>query len=527
MSKQLDSGSSLREKLVNGANVLQEYVSCTLGPRGQNVIIKDKERRPVITKDGVTVAKNLSLSDPVENLAVDVIKQASAKTNVDAGDGTSTSTVIACAILNYAQSHIASSVNPVHIKRGLDVVTEAICAELEVLAKPISSLSQIADIASISANNDDVLGALIADAVSKVGKDGSITVEEARSLETTLDLVEGFRFDSGYCATAFITDDRRGTVNYEEPIFLLTDYKLETVDQILPTLEIASRESRPLVIVADDIEGQALAALIMNAIRGTMKVAAVKAPRYGEERRNIMDDLSLSVGAKYFRRSAGDDLRTVSLTDFGQAKSIEISKSLTTIVGGTSNHNLIDDRITALKEEVSAAESLPAAERIQERITRLASGIAVVRVGGATEIEVVERRHRIEDALEAVRSAQQEGILPGGGTSLLKALQRVTRSSDEVPSNVDAAQKILKSALEEPFRMMSNNAAVDFDVESMLQQILEDQEFEVGYDFYNKGLTNMLEAGIIDPAKVLRCALQNAVSAAGTLITTNHAIIEN
>ena len=521
----IEHGDSLRKKLVQGTDSLMNYVSCTLGPRGQNVIIKKQNERPFITKDGVTVAKHFSLVDPLENIAVEIIKQAAAKTNVDAGDGTTTSTVIACAIMKAAQDYIVEKgINPIHIKRSLDEVAQEVCEKIKLLAEPITSKEQISHIASISANNDRKIGELIATAVDKVGKDGSVTVEEARSLETTLELVEGFRFDSGYVAAAFVTDERRATARYEDPLFLITDSKLETVEQILPALEIAARESRPFVIVADDIEGQALAALIMNAIRGSMKVVAVKAPRYGEERRNIMSDLAISVGAKYFRRAAGDNLKEACLIDFGKAKTVEVSKNLTTIVGGNADFELVGGRITALREEVGQVVSLSAAERVQERITRLASGIAVVRVGGATEVEMIEKKHRVEDALEAVRSAQQEGILPGGGITLFKIVDSLCSSVDATPER-HAAEEILRCAVREPFRLMAANAGSRFDVDAMITT-LSVAELSLGYDFYAEKKVDLIESGIIDPAKVLRCSLQNAVSAAGTLITTNHAIIE-
>ena len=521
MTKKYDSKSSLKEKLRSGVDILANNVSSTLGPKGRNVIIHKKGERPFITKDGVTVAKFIDLDDEFENVGAQIVKQASAKTNIDAGDGTTTSTVLAREIFSQALDLDEQIDSVVEVKRGIDKAVSDIEASLLELARPIKSKEDVAHIATISANGDVDIGNLIALAVDKVGKDGSITIEEARSVDTTLDLEEGFKFDSGYAASAFVTDDRRGVARYEDPLFLLTDQKLESVDQILPALEIAARESRPFVIISDEIEGQALAALIMNSIRGTMKVAAIKSPRYGEERRNIMSDLALSVGAKYFRRSSGDNLKDVKLNDFGSAKTIEIGKASTIIVGGSGEYSEIDDRIEMLKEEVQAKESLADAERVQERITRLASGIAVIRVGSATEIEMIEKKHRIEDALEAVRSAQLEGVVPGGGTALLKASELVN-TKPENPSQQIGIDIVIR-AIEAPLRQMSLNSGLDPDTSVEKVKSLPDEQ---GINFATGDTCNLYDVGIIDPVKVTRCALRNAASVAGTLLTTNYAIVE-
>jgi len=522
MSKKFASGACLRQKILDGVNVLADNVASTLGPRGRNVIIHEKGKRPIITKDGVTVAKFIEFEDEFMNAGAQVVKQAAAKTNVDAGDGTTTSTVLARAIFNAASDRMnADSSAPIEVKRGIDKAVVEVNKLLLNAARPIQSADDVAHIATISANGDEDIGNLVALAVDKVGKDGSITIEEARSVDTSLDLMEGFRFDSGYAATAFITDDRRGVVRYEDPVFLVTDEKIETVDQILPALEIAARESRPFVIVADDIEGQALAALIMNSMRGTMKVAAVKAPRYGEERRGIMSDLAISVGAKYFRRSAGDKLKEAKLTDFGSSKTIEIEKGLTTVVGGAGDLDEVENRIDALKAEVEQTDSLHQAERVQDRVTRLASGVAVIRVGAATEIEMIEKKHRIEDALEAVRSAQLEGVISGGGTALLRTSTELKVNTDN--EHQEAGVSIIRRALEEPIRQMATNCGMD--VEETLSAITE-ASAGTGINFATGELVDMFEVGIIDPVKVTRSALRNAASVAGTLLTTNHAIIE-
>ena len=528
MSKEYCNGRTLSEKILSGANVLADNVVSTLGPKGRNVILYDGSK-PVITKDGVTVANFIELSDPFENLGVQVIKQASQQTAAQAGDGTTTSIVLARAMLREAQKYISAGVSPIDLKRGMDAAANDIVSVIAEIAVPISSEQEIEDIATISANNDRSIGKLIATAVDKVGKDGAITIEEARSMETSLDIVEGFRFDSGYLATAFVNDERRGVVKYDDPYVLVTDHKLETVNEMLPVLELVAREGRPLVIVADDIEGQALASLIMNAVRGSMKVVGVKAPRYGEERRAILKDLAVSVGATYVSTTLGMKLGAVKLTDFGRCKSIEVSKNLTTIVGGKGSYEQIDQRIESLKSEMASTDSIHDAQRIQERITRLASGIAIIRVGAATEVEMIEKKHRIEDALEAVKSAQQEGILPGGGVALLRAAELLKRNAMKADNLTEAEKmgfQIVERACYEPVRQMALNAGESPDLIIQKVELAGKDEWFEGYDFRTGTTKHMVKAGIIDPAKVTRCAVQNSVSAAGTLITTNYAVVK-
>ncbi len=524
MQKQFSSDADLRAKILKGINTLADNVASTLGPRGRNVILQEKGKMPIVTKDGVTVAKFVDLEDPVMKAGAQLVKQASAKTNVDAGDGTTTSTVLTRSIFTAASKELEEdpTLSPVEVKRGIDKAVAAVVERLKFASRPIQSAEDIAHIASISANNDRTIGDLISLAVDKVGKDGSITIEEARSLETSLDLMEGFKIDSGYAATAFVTDERRGVVRYENPMFLLTDARIETVDHILPALEIAARESRPFVIIADDVEGQALAALIMNTIRGSMKVVAVKAPSYGESRRNIMADLAIAVGAKYIKRSAGDNLREVTMADFGSAKTVEINKGMTTIVGGEGSYQEIDNRIESLKSEIESTEALQECERIQDRITRLASGIAVIRVGAATQVEMIEKKHRIEDALEAVRSAQLEGVVAGGGIMLYRISKSLTVETEN--SEQDVGVEVVKTALAGPLITMAENSG--FDPEDVLSQLEHNEEEVMGFNFATGTRANLFEEGVIDPVKVTRCALQNAASVAGTLITTNHAIIQ-
>jgi len=519
--KQYCDGRTLSEALLKGANVLADNVSSTLGPRGRNVILQEKGKTPIITKDGVTIANFIELSDPFENLGAQVIKQSSQQTAALAGDGTTTTVVLSRAILREAQKYLTAGVSPIELKRGIDKAVSAIVSKIEQIATPISSEEDIEHVASISANNDRTIGKLVATAVDKVGKDGSITIEEARSVDTSLDIVEGFRFDSGYLAGAFINDERRGTVNYEDPYILVTDRKFDSVNDMLPVLELIAREGKPFVIVADEIEGQALAALIMNAMRGTMKVAAVKAPRYGEERRNIMKDLAISVGATFIATENGTKMSDVKLKDFGRAKKIEIAKAITTIVGGHGSMEEVDKRIEAIKAELQQTESIYECERLQERITRLASGIAIIRVGAPTEVEMIEKKHRIEDALEAVRSAQQEGIVAGGGVALVRAVEGLVVATDNEEQELGV--KIVLRAAEEPIRQMALNSGESPDlVVNMIRSELQNY----GYDFLHRKVVNMVEIGVIDPAKVTRCAIQNAASAAGTLITTNYSVVQ-
>ena len=521
MTKQYCSQTELHKKILEGVDVLADNVASTLGPRGRNVILQQKGKRPITTKDGVTVAKFVELDDPMQNVGAQILKQASEQTNSKAGDGTTTSTVLARAILTQAQRYLIAGVSPIELKRGIDKTVDVIVEKLREMANPIASEEDINHIATISANGDDTIGKLISMAVDQAGKDGAISIEEARSIETSLDVVEGFIFDSGYLAGAFVTDERKSAVVYDEPLLLITDHKIEHVEEILPILEIVAREGRPFIIVAENVEGQALAALIMNAARGTMKVAAIKAPRYGEERRAMLHDLALSTGATYVSRVSGMKLKDVKLENLGSATKIESYKRRTTIAGGKGDWEQIEERIETYKEELEQTESIHECERIQERITKLASGIAIIRVGAATEIEMIEKKHRIEDALEAVKSAQMEGIVPGGGTALLRAVQGLTVDVENEDQRLGV--EIIKRAVEDPIRQMAKNAGTSPDI---VVSSVEQEDFGYGWDFANNVLTNLLEDGIIDPVKVTRCALQNAASVATALITSNHAIIQ-
>jgi chaperonin GroEL len=523
MSRAYDDNQTLQQKIMNGANKLADNVASTLGPRGRNVLLQEVGKTPFITKDGVTVAHFVACDDPFENAAVQIIKQAAVETSNEAGDGTTTATVLARAILRESQRFIASGACPIELQRGINLATKEVLNNLADMSTPITSLEDIHHIASISANNDESIGKLISLAVDRVGQDGSITIEESRSLETSLDVTEGFKFDGGYCASAFITDERRSVMQREDPLLLVTDYKITTVEQVLPVLEMVAREGRPLIIVADDIEGQALAALIMNAMRGTLKVAAIKAPYYGEERRELLSDLSLSTGATFINRESGVKLKEIQMSHLGSANSIESNKYQTTIVGGQCDMEAVNERIESLKASITQTESLQEAERLQRRMTRLVSGVAVICVGGATEVEMTERKHRIEDALEAVKSAQEEGVIAGGGAALLKASQGIVIVTEGASSDQGLGATIIREACREPIRQMALNAGVSPD---LIVREVERSGTNEGWDFRTDQLANLLKSGVIDPVKVTRTALKNAASCAGTLITTNFGIIQ-
>jgi len=519
MSKIYSDGNVLTEKILSGVKKLTDNVASTLGPRGRNVILSAKSGNPIITKDGVTVAKFVELEDPFENAAVQILKQASEETNSLAGDGTTTATVLARAILEQAQRYVLSGVSPIELKRGIDKAVAGIVDRLAEISTPIRTEDDIRHIATISSNNDKHIGSLVAKAISCAGKDGSVTVEEAKSIDTTLDLVEGFRFDSGYAATAFITDERSASVRYNDPLILVTEEKVDNLSDLLPILEVVAREARPLVVVSPEFEGQALAALIMNSMRGSMKVVAVKAPKYGEERKNILTDLCVATNATYIDSSI--KLKNAKLEHLGVAQRVFIKKNETVVVGGKGDLNEVENRIETLKAVLAQTDSIREAELIQERVTRLASGVAIIKVGAATEVEMIEKKHRVEDALEAVKSARMEGMVPGGGTALIRAIEglEITVDNPEQQTGVD----VVMSAIYEPLKKMALNAGKSPDI---IVSMVVDEEQDNGYDFVQDRIVNMFEAGVIDPVKVTRCALQNAASAASTLLTTNFAIVE-
>ncbi len=515
-------GDDIRQKLLNGANKLADAVASTLGPRGQNVILYKRGADPVITKDGVSVARVVELDDDYEQAAVEVLRQAALETEKTSGDGTTTSTVLARAILTAANKHIAAGASSTDIKRGIDLAVDAICERITEMSQPVSSEEEICHIATVSANGDEVIGALIASSVAAAGKDGAITIEESRSLKTSMDVTEGFQFEGGYVSPQFVTDERRGVADYRDCLVLVTDESLDNVDEMLPILEVVARDGRPFVIVAEEIEGQLLAALIINRMRNGMKIAAIKAPRYGEERRNLLEDLSLVTGATLISKDQGLRLQDVKLTHLGNAKRIESSKRHTTIADGQTDYDELEKRLDLLRATLSETESLQEAERIQDRITRLSSGVAVIRIGGATEIEVTEKKHRVEDALEAVRSAQEDGVVAGGGTALLKA----AIAAQIEPQNDDqlrGAQTLVESCFA-PITQILKNADISSDI--VINSLShDDHDKNVGFNVRTEKFENLVETGVIDPAKTVKCALRNAASAAGTLLTTNCAVL--
>ena len=516
-------GDDIRSKLINGANKLADAVASTLGPRGQNVILYKRGADPVITKDGVSVARVVELEDDYEQAAVEVLRQAALETEKTSGDGTTTSTVLARAILVAANKHIAAGASSIDVKRGIDIAVEAICERITELATPVSSEEDIRHVATVSANGDEAIGALIAEAVANAGKDGAITIEESRSLKTSLDVVEGFQFEGGYVSSQFVTDERRAVVEYRDALVLVTDETLDNVEEMLPILEVVARDGRPFIIIAEEIEGQLLAALIMNRMRNGMKIAAIKAPRYGEERRWLLEDLSIVTGATLVSKESPIRLKDVKLEHLGSAKRVEIGKGRTTLADGQTDHDRLEEKIESIKNMIEDVDDLREAQSLQDRVTRLSSAVAVIRVGGATEIEVTEKKHRIEDALEAVRSAQEEGVVPGGGTALLKAAGAVnieTQNQDQLRG----AQSLLESCLW-PITQILQNAEISSDI--VINSLsFDDHEVEVGFNARTEKFENLVESGVIDPAKTVKCALQNAASAAGTLLTTNCAVLK-
>lgn len=520
MVKKFSCETALQNSIVEGVDKLADYVSATLGPGGRNVILKTKDGKPIITKDGVTVANFVEFEDPFEDAGAKIVQQVSNRTNVECGDGTTTSIVLARALLKSARMYTHSGYYPTEIKRGMDAAVVSVTDYLRDNAKPINSLEDIENIATISANNDSTIGKLVASAVDMAGKNGAVTIEEARSNETTLEVVEGFIFDSGFASNQFINNERQQTCRFEDSLLFVTDHKLEFVEPVLPVLELAARENKPLTIVADEIEGQLLAALIMNTVRGSMKVVAIKAPRYGEERRSILGDLAVATGGTFWSRESGKSFKDFKLSDFGRAKTVETSKIATTVVGGKGSSQDIQKRIESVQELIAQTNDMYECERLQQRITRLASGISIIRVGASSEVEMIEKKHRIEDALEAIRSAQAEGIHEGGGVALIRAAANV-KCPEGLTEDQEVGFDLVIGSLSAPFRQMCKNCELSADV--LLDKVNTSGK---GYNFRTGKQADMFEEGIIDPVKVTCSAVKNSVSVVSTLITTNHAIVE-
>jgi len=515
MAKQLLFNAAARDALLRGVDKLANTVKVTLGPKGRNVVLDKKFGAPTITNDGVTIAKEIELQDPYENMGAQMAKEVATKTQDVSGDGTTTATVLTQAILHLGLRHVASGANPMFLKRGIDRAVQAVTAELKKMSKPIKTPAEIAQVATISANNDPETGKLIADAMDKVGKDGVITVEEAKSLDTSLEVVEGLQFDRGYLSPYFVTDPERMEAVLEDASILIHDKKIASIKDILPILEKVSQTGRPLLIIAEDIEGEALATLVVNKLRGILATCAVKAPGFGDRRRAMLEDIAIVTGGRLITEEVGLKLENVVLSDLGKAKRIVVDKDNTTIVEGAGKKTEIKARVDQLKKEIEDSTSDYDKEKLQERLAKLAGGVAVIHVGAPTEVELKEKKARVEDALAATKSAVEEGIVPGGGVALLRAqpaLAKLEASGDE-KSGID----IITAALEAPAKTIAFNAGAEG---SIVVEKIRGQKGSVGYNAATGEYEDLVLAGIVDPTKVARSALQHASSIASLLLTT-------
>ncbi len=512
-----------RDRMLRGVDILANAVKVTLGPKGRNVLLDKSYGAPRITKDGVTVAKEIELEDKFENMGAQMVREVASKTSDVAGDGTTTATVLAAAIVREGSKAVAAGMNPMDLKRGVDLAVEAIVEDLKKNSKKVTSNEEIAQVGTISANGDREIGDFLAKAMQKVGNEGVITVEEAKSLETELDVVEGMQFDRGYISPYFITNADKMRVEMEDAYLLIYEKKLSGLQELLPLLEAVVQTAKPLVIIAEDVEGEALATLVVNKLRGGLKVAAVKAPGFGDRRKAMLEDIAILTGAQAISEDLGIKLDKVTLNMLGRAKKVMIEKENTTIVSGAGKKTDIEARISQIKVQIDETTSDYDKEKLQERLAKLAGGVAVIRVGGATEIEVKERKDRVDDAMHATRAAVEEGILPGGGVALLRAveaLKRVKTENEDQKHGVD----IVRKALSHPARQIALNAGEDGSV--VVGKILEKDQYNFGYDAQSGDYVNMMSKGIIDPTKVVRCALQDAASIAGLLITTEAMVAE-
>ena len=512
-----------RDRMLRGVDILANAVKVTLGPKGRNVLLDKSYGAPRITKDGVTIAKEIELEDKFENMGAQMVREVASKTSDVAGDGTTTATVLAAAIVREGSKAVAAGMNPMDLKRGVDLAVEAIVEDLKKNSKKVTSNEEIAQVGTISANGDREIGDFLAKAMQKVGNEGVITVEEAKSLETELDVVEGMQFDRGYISPYFITNADKMRVEMEDAYLLIYEKKLSGLQELLPLLEAVVQTSKPLVIIAEDVEGEALATLVVNKLRGGLKVAAVKAPGFGDRRKAMLEDIAILTGAQAISEDLGIKLDKVTLNMLGRAKKVMIEKENTTIVSGAGKKPDIEARIAQIKVQIEETTSDYDKEKLQERLAKLAGGVAVIRVGGATEIEVKERKDRVDDAMHATRAAVEEGILPGGGVALLRAvevLKRVKTENEDQKHGVD----IVRKALSHPARQIAINAGEDGSV--VVGKILEKDQYNFGYDAQSGDYVNMMSKGIIDPTKVVRCALQDAASVAGLLITTEAMVAE-
>ncbi len=521
MAKEITYSEEARQSLLRGVNKLANAVKITLGPRGRNVVLEKKFGAPQMTKDGVTVAKEIELEEPVENLGAQMVKEVASKTSDVAGDGTTTATVLAQAIFREGIKNVTAGMNPMSLKRGIDQAVAEVVSFIEGLAKPVEGES-VAQVGTISSNNDVTIGSIIAEAMDKVGKDGVITVEEAKGMETSLEVVEGMQFDRGYLSPYFITDPERLECELEDPLILLHEKKISSMKDLLPLLEQVAKLGKALMIIAEDVEGEALATLVVNRLRGTLKIAAVKAPGFGDRRKAMLQDIAVLTGGKVITEDLGIKLENVKLEDLGEAKRITIDKDDTTIIEGKGASEDIEGRVKQLRTQIEETSSDYDREKLQERLAKLVGGVAVIKVGAATEVEMKEKKARVEDAMHATKAAVEEGIVPGGGVTLLRAVERLADLKIEDDEEA-VGVKIVKRALEEPLRMIAENAGHDG---SIVVEKVRENEGDYGFNAQTLQFENLLASGIIDPAKVVRNAIENASSIAGLLITTEAMISE-
>ena len=515
MSKELKYGGKAREAMLTGVNTLANAVKITLGPKGRNVLIDKSFGAPVITKDGVTVAKEIEVKDKFENMGAQMVKEVASKTSDVAGDGTTTATVLAQAIYREGAKMVAAGSNPMEIKRGIDASVEAVVAELANISNPTKEQSEIAQVGTISANNDATIGNIIAEAMDKVGKEGVITVEEAKSMETSLDVVEGMQFDRGYLSPYFVTDADRMEVRMEDPLILINEKKISNMKDLLPVLEAVAKMAKPLFIIAEDVDGEALATLVVNKLRGTLNVAAVKAPGFGDRRKAMLEDIAILTGGQVITEDLGIKLENVTVNDLGTAKRIVIDKDNTTIIDGAGDKEQMAARVKQIRTQADDSTSDYDREKLQERLAKLIGGVAVINVGAATEIEMKEKKARVEDALNATRAAVEEGVVPGGGVAYLRCLKAVDALS--LDGEQELGKQIIKRALEEPIRQIAGNAGREG---SVIVEHVKDMDGPNGFNAATEEYGDLIAAGVIDPTKVTRFALQNAASVSGMLLTT-------
>ena len=522
-AKEVKFGADARARMLAGVDVLADAVKVTLGPKGRNVVLDKSFGAPRITKDGVTVAKEIELSDKLENMGAQMVREVASKTNDEAGDGTTTATVLAQSIVREGSKAVAAGMNPMDLKRGIDLAVEAVVANLSKQSKRVNTSEEIAQVGTISANGDADVGAMISDAMSKVGNEGVITVEEAKSLHSDLDVVEGMQFDRGYTSPYFVTNAEKMTCDLETPYILIHEKKLSSLQPMLPVLEAVVQSGRPLLIIAEDIEGEALATLVVNKLRGGLKVAAVKAPGFGDRRKAMLEDIAILTSGQVISEDLGIKLENVSLDMMGSAKRVNITKEETTIVEGTGKKKEIEGRCNQIRAQIDETSSDYDREKLQERLAKLAGGVAVLNIGGATEVEVKEKKDRVDDALNATRAAVEEGIVPGGGVALLYAAKALGKVEGD-NSDQSVGVSIVRRALEAPVRQIAENAGVDGAV--VAGKLLEGKGGSFGFDAQSEKYTDLVKAGIVDPTKVVRTALQDAASIASLLITTEAMVAE-